>query len=213
MSAPRTWAVLLLVVATATLTRAAHPEAPPVRAALGVLPYQLATWTGRDAPALDAETVRVLAADAYLTRRYTGAAAVPVDLYIAYYGRQQPGVSIHSPLNCLPGTGWEPLDVVTRDIARADGAPGHVRRLVVRKNLARAVVLYWYSIHGRMLAGEVASRLWLLHDSVRLRRSDATLIRIVVPVSDDGPDGVDAAERQGLAFTRDLLPFLPALWI
>lgn len=157
--------------------------------------------------------MRELAADTYLTRRYTGGAAVPVDLYIAYYGHQQPGVSMHSPLNCLPGTGWEPLDVVTRDVARADGAPGHVRRLVVRKNLARAVVLYWYSIHGRMLAGEVASKLWLLHDSVRLRRSDATLIRIVVPVNDDGPDGVDAAERQGLAFTRDLLPFLPALWI
>ena len=211
MNTIRLCVALILVCATAGLARA-RSETGQARANLGALPYRLMTWTGRDAAALDAETVRVLAADSYLTRRYAGAWPAPVDLYIAYYGRQQPGISIHSPLHCLPGTGWEPLDDATIDVARADGGTGRVRRLIVRKNLRRAVVLYWYSIHGRVLDGEVASKLWLLHDSIWLGRSDAALIRIVIPISDEGGDAVDAAQRQGVAFARDVLPFLPSLW-
>src|SRR5437667_250199 len=79
----------------------------------------------------------------------------------------------------------------------ADGTSGQARRLIVRKNRDRAVVLYWYAIHGRMLANEVASKAWLLHDSLWFRRSDAALVRIVVPVG--GADAI-AAEQRGLTF-------------
>ena len=115
-------------------------------------------------------------------------------------------MSLHSPLNCLPGTGWETLDVSTRDIG-----PGEARRLVVRKNRERAVVLYWYAIHGRVLASEAVSKAWLLHDSVRYRRSDAALVRIVVPVA-DRQGTTEAAEQRALAFARAVLPRLSLLW-
>ena len=212
MSTTRIWIAAALVCLTGALTHAGRSERAPSRARLGDLPYVLKTWTGRDAATLDVETQRVLAADSYLTRRYTGAAAAPLDLYIAYYSRQRPTVSIHSPLHCLPGTGWEPLDVSTLDVVRADGTGGSIRRLLVRKNPVRAVVLYWYSIHGRTLDGEVASKLWLLHDSVTMGRSDAALVRLVIPVTGDGPGAVDAAEREGVAFAGELLAFLPSLW-
>ena len=67
----------------------------------------------------------------------------------------------------------------------------------------------WYAVHGRMLASETTSKAWLLHDSLRFHRSDAALIRIVVGV--DGAD-IDAAQREGLAFAHDVLPYLPRLW-
>src|SRR5262249_61709952 len=83
-------------------------------ARLDTFPYRIDGWIGRDAEPLDPDTLRILAADTYLNRNYTGgASAAPVNLYVAYYGRQRPGVSIHSPLHCLPGTGWEPIDVAT----------------------------------------------------------------------------------------------------
>jgi EpsI family protein len=153
--------------------------------------------------------VRILAADSYLNRSYAEPSRAPLNLYVAYYGEQRPGVSIHSPLHCLPGTGWEPLDVATVDVPLADGTSGQARRLIVRKNRDRAVVLYWYAIHGRMLANEVVSKAWLLHDSLWLRRSDAALVRIVVPLG--GADPI-AAERRGLTFARGLLPHLLQLW-
>src|SRR5581483_8128697 len=115
------------------------------------------TASGTAAPPLDAATRRELAADAYVTRTYTAAGAPPVGLYVAYYAQQRPNVSIHSPLHCLPGTGWEPLDVSTVDLT-ATGAPVAARRMLVRKNLDRAVVYYWYVIHGRVVANEIASK-------------------------------------------------------
>ena len=133
-----------------------------------------------------------------------------MNLYVAYYGRQRPGVSIHSPLHCLPGTGWEPLDVGTIDVALPDGASGRMRRMLVRKDRDRALVLYTYAIHGRMLASEIASKAWLLHDSVRLGRGDAALVRIVVPFAPGGDAA--AAEQRALVFARDVLPYLHQLW-
>jgi EpsI family protein len=209
MSGRRALAALLMVIGTGALARAAREQRPAMGAQLASLPYHVSAWTGRDAAAPDAETLRILAADAYLNRSYAGGSGTPIDLYIAYYGRQQPGVSIHSPLHCLPGTGWEPLDIVTLPLAGPGQPDGQVRRLVVRKNMDRAVVLYWYAVHGRMIASEALSKAWLLHDSLRFHRSDAALVRIVVPVGDAG---IDAAQREGLAFAHEVIPYLPHLW-
>jgi EpsI family protein len=203
MSTARLTLVVLLLAATAVVARSSHRGDRAVDARLESLPYTVDDWRGTEGRPLDDETVRTLGADAYLTRTYSAGAGAPASLYIAYYGAQRPGVSVHSPLHCLPGTGWEPLDVGTIDVA---GNP--VRRLVVRKNRERALVLYWYAVHGRTIANEALSKLWLLHDSIRLGRSDAALVRIVVPIT----GSVDAAEQRGVAFTRDLLPVLSQLW-
>ncbi|HKB11787.1 MAG TPA: EpsI family protein [Vicinamibacterales bacterium] len=209
----RAFIALVLVLATAALARVAHTSTQPPDPKLDRLPQTIGAWTGREADALDEESARILGADAYLTRNYRASGtAAPVGLYVAYYSEQRPGVSIHSPLHCLPGNGWEPIEVSRLDIPAAAGAdPLQLRRMIVRKRLDRSVVLYWYSVHGRMLAGELTSKLWLLHDSVRLHRSDAALVRIVVPAGRDAAS-VDAAERQGIAFARDLLPLLANLW-
>lgn len=211
MSARRLLAAVVLIASTAALVGAAG-RSDAIRAVrLDTLPYHIAAWTGHDADPIDEESLRILAADEYLNRNYAGDSAIaPVNLYVAYYGRQRPGVSIHSPLHCLPGTGWEPLDVGTIDVALPDGASGRMRRMLVRKDRDRALVLYTYAIHGRMLASEIASKAWLLHDSVRLGRGDAALVRIVVPIAPGGDAA--AAEQRALAFARDVLPSLHHLW-
>ncbi len=142
-----------------------------------------------------------------LARTYRGPDLTPVGLYIAYYATQRPGVSIHSPLHCLPGTGWEALEVSTLPLSDGERGTGTVRRMIVRKQRERALVVYWYSVHGRTIANEVVSKLTLMADSVRLHRSDAALVRIVVPIG----HSVDAAERTAIAFARDLLPYAAQL--
>jgi EpsI family protein len=207
----RAFVALVLIVAAGALARAARAVTHRPTADLDALPLAIGAWSGRDAGALDEESERILAADAYLNRSYLPPqAGAPVGLYIAYYAEQRPGVSIHSPLHYLPGTGWEPLEVSTIALPGADEG-AHVRRMIVSKNLDRALVLYWYAVHGRMLPGEVASKLWLLHDSLRIHRTDAALVRVVVPVGREAVS-IDAAEQQGVAFVRDLLPFLSHLW-
>jgi EpsI family protein len=85
---------------------------------------------------------------------------------------------------------------------------GSMRRLVARKDGARALVLYGYAVHGRLVGSELASRLYLLGDRLRYGRNDAALIRVVV--QSDGDDR--AAEAVGYAFLSDVLPHLSRLW-
>jgi EpsI family protein len=207
MNTRRALIAVLLLGSAAITTRAARGDTGRADPALITVPYTIGAWTGTDAPPVDQETERTLAADAVLHRTYAAEGEEAVGLYIAYYREQRPGVSVHSPLHCLPGTGWEPEDIrtVTIDGAAADS---RMKRLIVRKNLNRAVVLYAYSVHDRLVANEVLSKLWLLSDRLRRGRGDAALVRIVVPVTGT----IEAAERRGLAFTRDVLPYVFQLW-
>jgi len=203
MSNKRAAAVLVMLIASAVIARAAV-QPPPVssRSNLSALPYAIQEWRGTQGAPLDEETLRILSADSILNRTYTAADGTPIGLYVAYYAKQRPGVSIHSPLHCLPGTGWEAIDVSTLGLTAPGAAPGAVRRIIVRKNQRLALVLYWYALHGRTIASEVSSKLLLLTDSVRLHRSDAALVRLVVPIG----ASVAAADEHGMAFARALAP-------
>jgi EpsI family protein len=221
MSTARSAAAALLLASALAATRIAPAKADR-DPAFDTVPYVIGSWMGTDAPPADPETEATLGADAILHRTYTlratppgseagtepGSGADPmIALYIAYYREQRPGVSVHSPLHCLPGTGWEPEDARTLDI---DSGATHaqMKRLIVRKNLDRAVVLYAYSVHGRLIASELLSKFWLLQDRMRHGRGDAALVRIVVPIT----EAADAAEQQGVRFTRDVLAYVSRLW-
>ena len=208
MNKRRIMLCVVLVLATGTLRQLL--AAPPQAAIdLSRLPTQVGEWRGQEAAPLDDSVVRLLAADSYINRTYSTAGFNPIGLYVAFYGGQKPGDSIHSPLNCLPGTGWEPVAVSTMTMARPDEASGTVRRMIVRKEDQQALVLYWYQVHGRMLANEWDSKLRLLVDSVRLHRTDAALVRIVVPIEGRS---TGAAEDQAVSFARALLQPLNELW-
>jgi EpsI family protein len=203
VSRTRALAVILLLASSAAITRAAV-GVPPAAPKLASLPYVFEGWQGEEAPPIDNETLRILAADDLLNRTYVGADGTQIGLYVAYYARQRPGMSVHSPLHCLPGTGWEALDVSTLNLPSSGVANGTMRRLVVRKGLQRALVLYWYSLHGRVIASEVMTKVTQLVDSVRLHRSDAAMVRIVVPIGTSIAD----ADAHGLAFAQDLAPLV-----
>ena len=203
MSTLRLLVAAALVAATVGLTASVSK---PVVAAAGTVtvPYTVDSWHGQDAGPLDKATEEELAADLVLNRTYKDTDGSEADLYVAYYSQQRPGVSIHSPLHCLPGTGW---DVVSNDTIGLDvgGTPQHVHRLIAQKAASRVMVLYWYSINGRMITSELASRVQLLSNRIRLGRNDAALVRIAVPVIDTDDA---AAESRGIAFVRALVPHL-----
>jgi EpsI family protein len=137
------------------------------------------------------------------------AAAPPVGLYIAYYASQRQGDTIHSPQNCLPGAGWQPVDGGTTSID-AGGRRLTVNRYVIEKGLDRQVVLYWYQGRGRVVANEYANKFWLMFDAARLHRSDGALVRVVAPVSRSAGGSLAAADAAAVEFTRALHPHLSA---
>jgi EpsI family protein len=127
-----------------------------------------------------------------------------VDFFLAYFPTQRTGSTIHSPQNCLPGSGWIPADL--KRIALPGSEKALVNRYIIAKGLDRQLVLYWYQSNGRIVASEYWAKFFLVADSVRRNRSDGALVRIVTPVARD--ESVETAERRALDFARQALPQL-----
>ena len=70
----------------------------------------------------DAATESVLLASDYLSRDYETADGRFANFYVGYYATQRNGATYHSPLNCLPGSGWTLNDPGRVEIKPADGS-------------------------------------------------------------------------------------------
>jgi EpsI family protein len=192
-----------LVFGAGALAQAWGPRDVTLDAPLSALPLRIGAWRGVNGPALDPEVGRVLRADDYVDRRYHHANAGVVALWVAFYASQRQGDAIHSPLNCLPGTGWTPLRHTT-PVLRINGGMVPVNRYVIQKRGERQIVLYWYQGRGRAVASEYANKAYLLVDAVRYRRTDGALVRVTAPILGDEA----RADRAAIDFVAALQPQL-----
>ena len=190
---------------------AAAPVIPP-RRPLAEFPRQLGNWKAVSDEAIDADTLAVLKADDYLVRTYRDKSGEPAALFIAYYRAQRAGESMHSPKNCMPGSGWQPVqnDRVTLG---ADGTarPIRVNRYVVEKDGQRTLTLYWYQENGRTIASEYWGKIYMVWDTFRTGRRDGAIVRISVPMAarDDGTAALDEASDLARTSSPYLSRFVP----
>jgi EpsI family protein len=204
-----------LLVAAAVVARADRYEVVAPRAPLAQFPMRIADWQGVQQEGFTKDVLDVLKLDDYLTRAYIAPDRSVVGLYIGFWQSQRQGETIHSPLNCLPGGGWEPTSqsiVPIGDRTPSSGVPT-MNRLVIQKGLERQLVLYWYQSHGRMVASEYWSKFYLVTDAVKMNRTDGAIVRVIAPIVGDGPEAIASADRSAMGFVKDLLPqlegFLP----
>jgi len=183
-------------------------EAKLSRRPLKEFPVAIGEWRqhGSDQK-FDAETERVLRADDYLSRNYQSSDGHNASLYVGYYASQRTGATYHSPLNCLPGSGWVMSDGGRLTISPAGGRSSfEVNRYVVQNGNARALMLYWYEGRGRAVASEYWGKIYTVIDSVRRRRSDGAMVRIMVPMGGSKED----AEKTAIELASQAVPQLPA---
>jgi len=170
-------------------------------------------WTGYREADFTQDILAILGVDDYITRTYVRD-RLPIGLYVGYHTSQRQGDTIHSPLNCLPGAGWQPV-AMGRAVIPVNGAPGagsvttpvEVNRVIIAKGIERQLVLYWYQSHRRVVAGEYRAKIFTVLDSVRYHRTDAALIRVIVPIVETDLQG-DEAERRATEFVQTLFPLL-----
>jgi EpsI family protein len=175
--------LLIAIFIGAFGARATLDSPTPVTTAepLVQFPSELGSWRGQDA-VLEPEVVKVAAVDDYLNRYYRSAAG-ELGLYVGYYESQRQGESLHSPLFCLPGAGWQPIrhgEVALRDAKNSSVRT--VNELVVERGLDRLLVLYWYQTVNRITASEYGRKLFQIHDAFFSGRTDVALVRIIAPV-------------------------------
>jgi EpsI family protein len=107
MKSLRYWIVVALLAGTGVLLFArGNSDLIPASEPLSQMPRDIAGWSGSDI-AIDQETLDVLGAGDFMSRVYTREGhQPPIGLFIWYFPTQRTGVTIHSPKNCLPGSGW-----------------------------------------------------------------------------------------------------------
>jgi EpsI family protein len=170
-------------------------------------PQQVGSWEGTDV-AIDEEALQVLGPGDFLLRVYEDqqTSQPSVDLFIAYFASQRAGDTIHSPKNCLPGAGWSPVQSSRISLSMPNHAPVPVNRYVIAKGDARQLVLYWYWAHDRGVASEYWAKYYLVADSIRMNRSDGSLVRLKTGM--ERGESVDAAMQRMLPFANRVLPLL-----
>jgi EpsI family protein len=193
--------IVILTLAAVGLHYLSRSEAVPLSKPLSTLPLQLRDWHGVDLP-LEPRIVQALGVSDYLDRAYQSADNRPVFLYVGYYKSQRTGVSIHSPKNCLPGTGWEPVTAGRVALNLPNGERAIVNQYVVENGLRRQLVLYWYQSHGRVIASEYRGKVYMVLDSLRLHRTDAALVRVSSPITKQDDQ---ASYNQVTAFAQEFL--------
>lgn len=167
-------------------------EAPVKREELKGFPKKIGTWeqSGGDEQ-FDNQTLAVLRSSDYLLRNYRRPDGRVVNFYVGYYASQRDGATYHSPLNCLPGAGWVMNEPGTITITPEGRAPFLANRYSIQNGLHKELLIYWYQGRGRSIASEYWGKLYTVVDSVRLRRSDGAMIRIMTPI-----DGSESATLQ-----------------
>jgi EpsI family protein len=203
------WAMAALLILGGAVVNfwAAAGEARVSRRALSEFPAEVGGWrqAGRDTR-FDAATEAVLRADDYVSRDYA-AGGHTASLYVGYYATQRTGATYHSPLNCLPGSGWtlnEPSTVEVRPVGGRE--PFRANSFVIEHGEERMLMLYWYQGRGRAVASEYADKAYTVFDSIRRRRSDGAMVRVLVPFRGSEREAASAA----VEFAAQVAPNLPA---
>jgi len=197
--------VLILLVGVVVNAWSYLGEAHVERRDLSEFPTTVGAWQRTVDRTLDDETLKVLRASDYLQRDFQRSDGQLANLYVGYYASQRSGATYHSPLNCLPGSGWMMSEPGKATITLPDGTSFVANKYVIQSGDLKNLMIYWYQGRGRNVASEYWGKFYTVLDSVRLRRSDGAMVRVTVPITDSEA----AAEKAAIDFASGASAVLP----
>lgn len=160
---------------------------------LATFPMDMSGWHGEDAP-FDSALINALKPTDYISADYQKLGeTASISLYIAYYARQAVGISIHSPANCIPGSGWK---ITSNEVI---GVPTGsqsipVSRMFIEKDGGRLLVYYWFSQRGRIINNQYQAKFYLFVDSIIKNRTDGALVRLITPI--ESGETIESADKR-----------------
>lgn len=164
-------------------------------------------WVGREM-AIEGNVLDVLKLTDYFQANFRSSASpLPINFYVAYYGSQTKGASIHSPKSCLPGGGWRLSGMSEKTITGVtnnQGQPLVVNRALMRQGEMAQIVYYWFEQRGRNITNEYVAKWYIFVDALLKNRTDGALLRVVVPVPDITK--IEQIERSADQFLADFYP-------
>ncbi|MFN0141380.1 MAG: exosortase C-terminal domain/associated protein EpsI [Pyrinomonadaceae bacterium] len=180
------------------------------RRQLTELSTTLGDWRQRGSEIKFGEGVEgVLKTTDYTMREYTNPEGRVANIYVGYYATQRTGATYHSPQNCLPGAGWVLSDPQSVEITTVDGRTFTANRYIIENGIYKEVMIYWYQGRGRIEASEYRDKINTVLDSVKRRRTDAAMVRVMTSVGSDEAASLEAASTLAARLAEQLPPFVP----
>lgn len=209
--APAVAAIAVLLIAIPLKSVITHrDEDVPVRHSFIQMPLIIDNWMGREGR-LEKDVFEALKVDDYIVASYINSTTSNiVNLYIAYYSSQRKGASVHSPKTCLPGGGWEITEfsqIELPHIQMYSENPLRINRAIIQNGSSRNLVYYWFQQRGRIITDEYLLKWYIFYDSLTKNRTDGSLVRLIVDIS-DGKD-ITKAESEMQDLIKKLSPLLP----
>lgn len=159
-----------------------------IKRSLGEFPMKIEDWEARGEKQFQDNIVKSLGADEYILRNYYNSKGGIINIYISYYSYIGQTKGYHSPLNCMPGSGWNIGE--SRDVRLAlleEGRMATVRQLVLHKGSQRRIALYWYQARGRVICSDYWERIYRVLDSLWIGRTDGAFVRIMLEEEGEHP--------------------------
>ncbi len=171
------------------------------------IPFAAEGWTARDMR-LTADIERMLDVNRYVYREYVNDTGNSVWLFVGYFTSQKFGSGIHSPRNCLPGSGWE---IVNRTYAPLPGDRRlKVNRLDIVRGNSRQQMYYWFVTRAGHLNNEFSLKGDLVKSALLGRPTDAAFIRINVPALETAPHEAEKIVEDFVRnFKKEIYTVLP----
>ncbi|MBF0558503.1 MAG: EpsI family protein [Nitrospirae bacterium] len=201
-------AVFILLAATALFINLHSDISVPMNKPFDEFPTDHLQWKMTSQTTFSESVLNVLRPTDYMLRRYAATDELPVDLYIGYHSGGQKSGELHSPRNCMPGSGWYMVSQQKMDV-KVDNNNMKIVKTVYQKGSDKELFLYWFQVKGKIVSDEYSLKIYEVLNSILFNRKDAAFIRISVPVGDDE----NRALLSGMKFLKDFYPviqeFLP----
>jgi EpsI family protein len=172
--------IVILLAAAGLNHYFSKPDVSLPRKSLAEFPRTLGDWTLVSDQEMGKQSLEILKVDDYFMRNYRNSRGETIGLYIGYFGLQDVRKGIHSPRQCLPGSGWVPVNTTVYQMTLTGHNPetASVNKFLMGKGLERQLYLFWYHGRGRIYASEYWNKIYLIWDGLTRNRTDGALVRV-----------------------------------
>lgn len=199
----------ILLVLTWVCIHTPFRTAVPMAKPLAEFPTLCQEWRMTSQERFSEDVLSVLKPTDYLSREYEDTRGKRIGLYIGYHDGGKNSGEIHSPKNCLPGSGWQQVSTERMYFNEPLGTINLVKA-VYQKGESRELFFYWFQMQKESFSDEYSLKLAGIANSVMHGRKDASFIRVSVPFETDEKEAIAA----GVGFIRNMYPlirnFIPA---
>lgn len=174
------------------------------RVDISPFPMNKGGWTAKPFP-LSQTVMEMLSPDAIFNALYTNPQGEQIDLFFSYFSGANTEGGVHSPRNCMPGSGWQIVRSEDRTV-RIGNRTVPAARLWVKYGGFTRIVDFWYVTQFGETASDYKLKLYQMFSALSFRPTDVAFVRFI---SNDTPAGLAALDEFQQSFAPEIYQYLP----